>query len=143
MKSVEIKAGKKEGTQLVIVTGEKKDFDQAGWHARFDLKKGRAVWKKPVKIEAEANLVGAVPMRNLVMTQPGQPLGSAALSEEIVTVNVHDTLEDVEDLLHIGTLGFRGRYDKFATLVDETHHMPTIARVTLGRNWSSERRQKV
>jgi len=49
-------------------------------------------------VDADERLVGAVPMRNLVMAQPGQPLSSAAMQADLVTVHVHDELEDVEDL---------------------------------------------
>jgi len=40
----------------VRVAGEEKTVEQAGWHARFDLKKGRAVWKKPTHLEVEAGI---------------------------------------------------------------------------------------
>ncbi len=40
----------------VRVAGEEKTFEQAGWYARFDLDKGRAVWKKPTNIEVEAGI---------------------------------------------------------------------------------------
>jgi len=49
-------------------------------------------------VDAHGRLVGAVPMRNLVMTQRGRPLSSAAMVTDIVTVGVGDSLEDVEDL---------------------------------------------
>jgi len=36
------------------VTGPEASYEQDGWSARFELEKGRVVWKKPVAIEAEA-----------------------------------------------------------------------------------------
>jgi hypothetical protein len=48
------------GSSLVLdrvrIAGEQKTFEQADWHARFDLKKGRAVWTKPTRIEVEAGI---------------------------------------------------------------------------------------
>ena len=38
----------------VKVKGAESSYEQADWSARFELEKGRAVWKKPVVIEAEA-----------------------------------------------------------------------------------------
>jgi len=40
--------------QDVKVKGAESSYEQADWSARFELEKGRAVWKKPVAIEAEA-----------------------------------------------------------------------------------------
>ena len=40
--------------QDVKVTGAETNFDQEDWSARFDLENGRAVWEKPVIVEAEA-----------------------------------------------------------------------------------------
>ena len=40
----------------VRVTGEQANFDQAGWAAGLDLSKGRVVWKKPVRLDLEANI---------------------------------------------------------------------------------------
>jgi hypothetical protein len=48
------------GSSLVLdgvrIAGEQKTFDQADWYARFDLKKGRAIWKKPMRIEVQAGI---------------------------------------------------------------------------------------
>jgi len=41
--------------QVKVIGGET-SFDQSDWNIRFDLKKGRAVWKKPVSIQAEADI---------------------------------------------------------------------------------------
>ena len=41
----------------VKVTGTEASFDQSDWNLRLDLKKGRAVWKRPVQVEAEADVV--------------------------------------------------------------------------------------
>ena len=41
----------------VKVSGEEKDFYQDDWHINFDLNRGRAVWKKPVSVFADADLV--------------------------------------------------------------------------------------
>lgn len=32
-------------------------------------------------------------------------------------------------------LGFEGRYERFATLIDATHHLPAIAQATILRPW--------
>lgn len=40
----------------IKVTGEQSSFDQSDWNIKFDLKKGRVVWKKPVRIQAEADI---------------------------------------------------------------------------------------
>ena len=42
--------------QDIRVTGTESNFEQEDWSARFDLEKGRTVWKKPVVIEAEASV---------------------------------------------------------------------------------------
>lgn len=38
----------------VRVTGPEASYEQDDWSARFELEKGRVVWKKPVSIDAEA-----------------------------------------------------------------------------------------
>jgi hypothetical protein len=40
----------------VRITGKEQNFSQEDWSARFDLKKARALWKKPVRIHAESEL---------------------------------------------------------------------------------------
>ncbi len=40
----------------VKVVGEQTSFDQSDWHIRFDLKKGRAIWKKPIQLQVEADV---------------------------------------------------------------------------------------
>lgn len=42
--------------QDVRVTGSEASYEQANWSARFELEKGRVIWKKPVAIEAEATI---------------------------------------------------------------------------------------
>ena len=48
------------GSSIVLeevrVVGGEKNFDKTGWRARFELGKGRAVWKKPTRIEMEAGI---------------------------------------------------------------------------------------
>lgn len=52
------------GSSLVLdrvrVVGEQKNFEAEDWYARLDLKKGRAVWTKPTRIEVDA----AIEMRD-------------------------------------------------------------------------------
>jgi hypothetical protein len=38
------------------VSGRKKSFDAAGWQAEFDLIKARAVWRKPILLDLEAEI---------------------------------------------------------------------------------------
>ena len=40
----------------VKVTGMQEGFDQPDWNIRFDLRKGRAVWKKPIRVQVEADI---------------------------------------------------------------------------------------
>ena len=40
--------------RILTTRGDETSFDQEDWSAIFDLENGRAVWKKPVTIEAEA-----------------------------------------------------------------------------------------
>lgn len=40
----------------VMVVGERKSFDDAGWTARFGLDKAHVMWKRPVHIEAEGSI---------------------------------------------------------------------------------------
>jgi hypothetical protein len=40
----------------VKVLGEEKNYGKDDWSAEFELKKGKAVWKKPVKLQLEADL---------------------------------------------------------------------------------------
>ncbi|MBE9547858.1 MAG: hypothetical protein IMF09_00510 [Proteobacteria bacterium] len=40
----------------VKVVGEESSFNDSDWHIRFDLNKGRTVWKKPVRIQAQADI---------------------------------------------------------------------------------------
>jgi len=42
--------------RILTTRGDEKSFDQEDWSAGFDLENGRAVWKKPVIIEAEMTL---------------------------------------------------------------------------------------
>jgi hypothetical protein len=48
------------GSSLVLdrvrIDGERRTFDREDWRLRLDLKKGRAVWKKPTLVEMEADL---------------------------------------------------------------------------------------
>jgi len=40
----------------VKVVGAEKNFEEDDWSAQFELTKGKAVWKKPVKLQLEADL---------------------------------------------------------------------------------------
>lgn len=40
----------------VKVAGAQTSFDQSDWNIRFDLKKGRAIWKKPIQVQMEADV---------------------------------------------------------------------------------------
>jgi hypothetical protein len=66
------------GSSLVLdrvrIAGEQKTFEQADWHARFDLKKGRAVWTKPTRIEVEAGIkmTDTRPMVAIMSNQRGK-----------------------------------------------------------------------
>lgn len=91
------------------------------------------VWKKKV----------------VIPTPREKPTPPAAAEPEVPDRTPREVIDHLQaGILQImkdaRTLGFKGRYEKFETLVDETHHIPTIARVTLGRNWSKldERQQK-
>lgn len=48
------------GSSIVLdrvrITGKEQTFQQPDWYARFTLKKGHAIWKKPTRIEVEADL---------------------------------------------------------------------------------------
>jgi hypothetical protein len=80
------------GSSLVLegvrVAGEEKTFEDAGWRARFDLRKGRAVLKKPTQIEVEAAVV-MKDTRPVVAVMANQR-GKFGWIEKILTV------EDVE-----------------------------------------------
>jgi len=66
------------GSSLLLdrlhVTGEQKGFDAEGWRARFDLTKASAVWKKPVKLnlEAEIEMVDSRPIVAMFANQRGK-----------------------------------------------------------------------
>jgi hypothetical protein len=66
------------GSSLILdkvrVAGDEKAFDKAGWNARFDLEKGRAVWKKPTRIavEAELKMRDTRPMVAIMANQRGK-----------------------------------------------------------------------
>jgi len=66
------------GSSLLLdgfqVSGEQKRFDAAGWQARFDLSKARAVWKKPARLdlEAEIEMVDSRPIVAMFANQRGK-----------------------------------------------------------------------
>jgi hypothetical protein len=76
------------GSSLVLdkvrVAGEQETYQQTGWHARFDLKKGRAIWTKPTRI----NLVAGIEMKDTrpIVAILANHRGKHGWIEEILTV---------------------------------------------------------
>lgn len=63
---------------------------------------------------------------------PERPASTSRTPVEAVTT-LQDALIGV--MKQAGTLGYQGRYDRLAPIVDATHDLPKIARLSLNRNW--------
>ena len=66
------------GSSLLLdrirVVGEQKEFRDTDWSARFDLTKARAVWKKPIRLdlEAELEMTDSMPIVSVMANQRGK-----------------------------------------------------------------------
>lgn len=53
----------------------------------------------------------------------------------------------IDTMRNAARLGYRGRYEKLAPIIEDTHHLPAIAQLTIRRSWDSldeeQRRQFV
>ena len=71
----------------VKVVGEQKEFRDTDWSARFDLTKAKAVWKKPVRLdlEAELEMTDSMPIVSVIANQRGKHgwLGKALTIDDV------------------------------------------------------------
>jgi hypothetical protein len=71
--------------QDVEVTGAESSYELSDWSARFNLEKGRTVWKKPVVMEAEA--VVKIKDSRPIVTMFSNAKGQRNWLEKMLTVN--------------------------------------------------------
>jgi len=78
----------------------------------------------------------ALALAMLLLGAPGLQAGAGAAETPTATVErlnaaLLDTMQQAE------SLGYRGRYDKLAPVLQETFDFPAMARIALGGHWSS------
>jgi hypothetical protein len=71
----------------VKVLGDEKSFRDEDWAARFDLTKGKTVWKKPVQLdlEAEVEMSDSMPIVSMIANKKGKHswLGKALTIDDV------------------------------------------------------------
>ncbi|HBE92679.1 MAG TPA: hypothetical protein DDW55_09190, partial [Gammaproteobacteria bacterium] len=79
------------GSSIVLdgvkVTGDEKSFRDEDWAATFELTKGKAIWKKPVQLdlEAEVEMTDSIPIVSMMANKKGKHgwLGKALTIDDV------------------------------------------------------------